>query len=1089
MDNRQLATQELAKRELARRELKRRQSVVTPMQPVEPSRQGEDFFNRTSESAFPDTQFKYAYQSGKPTPPEQKPLANMRFGAPEMVADVTSTVNPLPSINRQQDRTIPSGQPEIRTRDFQPSIQEPPVDRAQNLKDFAGGTAIGVLPFEVEPKPYGSIVSRLAYNLQNRPAADVGKFVGALAPITGAYGASEKLLSKAIAPLSRVAQAAVRGSGAGAILEGVKQAGKGEFDPEAIGESAAMFGGFDVAGLGLGAGVRALRGKKAEAPLSVEPQGKTVSLPEMKPEGVTQLAPAQKLNAMREQGVPLEQAKKEITGEAAAARNDRAQSMVAGSVGGSALGFERDDDGNITYDPLKGLAGTALGIAALRGVKGGKTKAALDPDIAVGKIDKLFKSDKPIDFWHKDFGARQGFDVGLSKTKRFLKGDLSSEQYLLELKNSIPKKYLENGEVPKRYIEALADESRLRDVGYDVLQSMPKMGQPTNTISEIFGKSLENPIRTFDKLGKKAKSFFYDSVVSGDHEVAVKHDIISKALDNTIKEAGISKFGVGKAMKNVYTYAVSLQPNGLETLKKMGVEVPALTPGEQKVYGFMRNSFDTFFREVNKARIAVGEKPFKPVKDYFTFFRNLEEVMEQGGWNHINLPANKVDDAIKISIPASSVDDVFVPSGKTAFGFAKQRLKSTVPFDLDAAKAFNRYTRSALRYIELAPKLQNFKNIVAGRSVDGFSLAEKNPAAYQFITKWTHHLAGVKEPTDYPWVRTTLNKLNRNVAFATLSANFNSAAIQPTAYLNSWVELGSRRALSGAYRNMTEEGRKFALKESKVLLNRENEVGLHTGLSLTNLKGTVAEKGLFFLKYLDMETARATWLGSYDKAIKDLKLSPKEAVTYADDIVTKTQGSAAPRDLTPLQRTELGKTLTLFQTFAINNYGFLKNDLLGKDLSKAEKAGRVLRLLAGTQIVNSIYSDVLKLNSPVPNPIGAYRDAMKKEPDNPAGALGGAALELGGVIPLVGGGLRYGSSPFGATSQLAIDAIKQGNQAAQGKPNIKALSKLTMQAAGVPGTNQLFKLINAQNEKVKPKSKSKKQSSPFGGFGQMKGFD
>jgi hypothetical protein len=218
--------------------------------------------------------------------------------------------------------------------------------------------------------------------------------------------------------------------------------------------------------------------------------------------------------------------------------------------------------------------------------------------------------------------------------------------------------------------------------------------------------------------------------------------------------------------------------------------------------------------------------------------------------------------------------------------------------------------------------------------------------------------------------------------------------------------------------------------------------------------------GMRALRELDLQTATATWEGAYTKAIEVDKMTPEAARRYADDVVVRTQGSAAPHDLAPIQRTALGKALTLFQTFVINNWNFLTKKALGiKNADMGNKAitGKVIRLVIGTTIINSLF-DLMGVYSPLPAPIEEF--GRQKERGKSAGeALTSSALEFTQLVPGLGG-LRYGSGVLGATADYVGDVAKK-TAAATGRyvGPTKPVAELIGKALGIPGTTQASKSI------------------------------
>ena len=222
---------------------------------------------------------------------------------------------------------------------------------------------------------------------------------------------------------------------------------------------------------------------------------------------------------------------------------------------------------------------------------------------------------------------------------------------------------------------------------------------------------------------------------------------------------------------------------------------------------------------------------------------------------------------------------------------------------------------------------------------------------------------------------------------------------------------------------------------------------------LINAKQWTAEKGLWCLKTLDMKAAIATWLGAYEKATKANGLSPERAARYADDIVTMTQGSAMSSDIAPIQRTTVGKTISMFQTFTINNWNFLVKEVAGyknKNVSTREAWERISTYIVGATLINIFFEDILGVNSPLPSPIKSVSNAIEK-----GKGLGGVSWELmkemGQLHPVLGGA-RYGSHPLGATVDFVGDVAQYG-------PTPMNIAK----GVGVPAATQIKKIYEGKD--------------------------
>jgi len=257
-----------------------------------------------------------------------------------------------------------------------------------------------------------------------------------------------------------------------------------------------------------------------------------------------------------------------------------------------------------------------------------------------------------------------------------------------------------------------------------------------------------------------------------------------------------------------------------------------------------------------------------------------------------------------------------------------------------------------------------------------------------------------------------------------------------------------------------------AIQKSKVLFNREFDIDIkqtYEGVfgRIGSIKKAINDSwlGMKPLKYLDMQTATTTWLGAFEKAKEVYKMPEEKAIRYADDTVIRTQGSAAAHDLAPLQRIALGRFFSTFQSFVINNFNFLAKDVVGIKnpmMKPAESLHKVGRYVLGAVIINTIFEEVLGINSPLPAPVRAAKKTYDKNGSEKEAAVS-AALELLQVVPGFGG-LRYSSGVTGAGVDYLKDVTnKLAEEAGEYRGKTKSWGELAGKAMGIPGTGQVVK--------------------------------
>ena len=93
--------------------------------------------------------------------------------------------------------------------------------------------------------------------------------------------------------------------------------------------------------------------------------------------------------------------------------------------------------------------------------------------------------------------------------------------------------------------------------------------------------------------------------------------------------------------------------------------------------------------------------------------------------------------------------------------------------------------------------------------------------------------------------------------------------------------------------------------------------------------------------------------------------------------------------------------MSLFQTFVINNWGFLTRDVAGvgnASISNPEALRKIMRYIGGAFATNVVFEDVLQTRSPFPAPLHAFAK-MADSDDDQLKALG-AAMAASGAVAL-----------------------------------------------------------------------------------------
>ena len=595
-----------------------------------------------------------------------------------------------------------------------------------------------------------------------------------------------------------------------------------------------------------------------------------------------------------------------------------------------------------------------------------------------------------------------------------------------------------------------------KEVRYPVI--FQHLVDATKNANEIRKRAITNvfdtPIRTFEEAGPEIKQLIYDP-----YRAAERANIVE--WRGQVKVLGeITKGFSNRELERIGRYAIGQQRKGQEILGAMGKDFPTeLTPREQVLYTELRGHYKALFDRINVMRRSNGMKAIQEVDNYFTFFSvfNMKERM--------GMKFNPVLDKAKI------IDQAYAQASSTPFRFAKHRTKKLMPIETNALNMYMNYAEPAIRHIHITPTVALIKELRQKAKVDWTGKGKKTllksakPRLDNFLRVWANQITGI-DPLAKRWPKASkvAGILSRNLTFSILGANVRSALIQTTALRNTATEIGFTRTTEGMARVLNPKDWSMAHKLSEVLDARvmsaatADALRFVRGKKFGKVRQLTGSAALWPLKVLDHITATATWLGAYKQG-RGWKWGEKRASVYADDVVTKTQASALPGDLSRMQTNALGKAVSLFQTFVINDFQFLAKDVLGINnprLGNKAITAKVIRYVAATTLLNALLEDVVGVSSPFPTPIRTFRRKREEGAEN-IETLTSLAMEMLEPIPIVGG-FRYGSTPLGAVAQTLGEVPPSLTGAPLAKHPLEPILKL----AGVPGTAQVTKMQRAR---------------------------
>lgn len=753
-----------------------------------------------------------------------------------------------------------------------------------------------------------------------------------------------------------------------------------------------------------------------------------------------------------------------------------------------------------------------------------KEKALKYADFKMGKIETALK--QPVDDLRskgkaitEDIEFQKAFEIDRLQKMN----DLQKQEFIKSQVKNITKDYDQNVLESKNYWNPELQKVLGTSPDYGDRTLNPKeYGSHYTNLVDWFRTPIENLTKTFEgmgylnfkvnakagidnksriiqtRLGEKAYRQFADPIREATYTFTKELSIYKDKIK--IMKEGLNP----KAREHIGAYMLGLQNDAVASLEKMKIKIPKweeLSNKQQATINEFNKIFEIMFDRVNVSRQLVGLEPIQKVDNYFTFIRKFSAI-EHLGFDPLRVKSSVFDDV--------KLEDVKTRS--LSFAFGKDRNgASTRGLELDAFNVMDKYLYSALRTTHLTPVVGRLRT-----ALDSDKLMLTNPNGYDYLNMTLDFVSGkkiseAKEITNY-----LANVVHRNLTSATLAYNLHTIAVQPSSAGIAGMEIGTKYLAQGAKDFLNPVMRDFAMKESKVLLTRTydatiDEVKKGVTGNVSKLQTKAIEIGNIPTKYTDLLAAEITWCGGYRYAKDELNLNHKGCVTYADDLVIKTQGSADRLDLSPIQHTPLGKLATTFQTFTINQFGYLKDEILGlgkehkmvaegiskKDAEEKFNATGYIKKPIGDNkfnvyetkrlvetpdaikksikfavvlgVMNTIY-ELMGINPPNPAPASAFYQGLTgqewadtiygmtptKKDTQLTDAFLASLRESAMIFPIAGGAAKYGGgNAGGAFGSLVIDTFDILADRPAAKPWGFVLSKW----AGVPGATQSYKIL------------------------------
>lgn len=560
-------------------------------------------------------------------------------------------------------------------------------------------------------------------------------------------------------------------------------------------------------------------------------------------------------------------------------------------------------------------------------------------------------------------------------------------------------------------------------------------------------------IRTFTPNERNAETFFGKrgpELIT----VPVRHARAAETIEGQMLKARtkrIHKGMKGKERQRVGAYAISVQERGADILAKQGVDKPPkwedLSPKEQTAYTELRKIFDELGPRLNEdARIPSGLEPIKLLEDYFPFMIDALKLNE----NQFKIVMKDLS-PLKLTIdpdPMASVKQAKL----TRPAFVRRRTGRAHNVATDSQRIADMYIAKALHYIHITPVVAQLNQLLGqfkgstlptpikptlskkGKPIETmWSISDHSPEAHAWLSKYLEDISFNRDRETFgPRTDKAIKYLNQNVVASIMGGSIRTMLIQPSQLLSTFSYLDADAVALGAWDVFNSQAWESTIRNSEQLKLRKpsydaammsfEEGYANRALNAQQKIGKLALSHIAVVDYMSSWIAARSAYHYIHKQMRKGKLpqlKKHEVWERVDQIVERTQGSGERYARAPIQQSVGGKTLTLFQTFAIAHSNFLLRDIVGapfkEGMTKAERVKALTKPIKygiGMYYMNHVFSDILGMNDPIPDPVGKAVEAYL-ETGEWLTTFEEFGVEFASLLPVLAS-VRYGSSVAGA---------------------------------------------------------------------------
>ncbi len=546
------------------------------------------------------------------------------------------------------------------------------------------------------------------------------------------------------------------------------------------------------------------------------------------------------------------------------------------------------------------------------------------------------------------------------------------------------------------------------------------------------------------QLPPNVQNLTYFNVLNSDSVTVDLDKALTTEVENLAKKYN---FKLANS-ERVSRYLLNQDEFGQLALKLSGIKplsLKDLTPEEVSVMNEVKKGYQEMAAKVNSARESLGLEPMGIRENYMTILQKAESIGDLG--------IKAIDNAfrkIKVTRPS--------------FRFAKARVGGTNAVNLDILEVYQVYMHSANRLISFTK---------ASKEISQFAhlIKTTHPNLSNSLTWWLHRtltnrLGSIGSAFWDSLMSGVRRRIYRSVIVGSAKIAVNQLGTIPVLVANTPV----KSLLGGLIDTLKPKSK---ANSSKVLKVRSIELDFadyakslfgNIGKAWTNIGSFPATKIDHMMGYL---TFNCKFNEGISKGMTEL-----EAMKFAEQETAGIMGMSRMHGVTPLQRTQLGRTLSMFNLTALSEINTMYDATI-KNPNNWNAWIRLGKYVFAIAIWNMITEDGLGIPSFFPRPVKVLIQDIKHKKDWWT-IVKDEAIEFGQMVPVVGGGMRFASTRgdynlskgFGGPSLGLVEDLVKFGLTSPDKWKASQAIRIAGAALGIGGTAQLSKIVAELERKM-----------------------